>query len=282
MRVSVCVGNYAETPYCISELGMNVYCIEELCYLLKENTYVLDAAQISENLVDWIDKECGLHELARILNAILHRKDSFIPFVATLLQYVGLYEDQTIQEVQTALKEGAGLSSIERKKSQIDYLVKKKRYTAAVKNYDLLIDKWYEEQEKEQNPSVECLAAILHNKGVALAGLMIYDRAAECFKSAYEIVNNEGYYRDFLAAKRLELTEKEYIDFVGDNMDGYEATLDLEHDMENLVHEWEQQPEYLRLYSRREQRDSVDSYKYYEESAEIARILKDSYRNSVL
>ena len=282
MRVSVCIGDYAATPYCISDLGINVYSIEELCYCMKENTFLLDPSMANDSMLDWIDSECGLHELSRILNSIRHRKDSFIPFVATLLSYVGLYDEQTIMDVKTTLRDGAGLSSIERKKSQIDYLVKKKRFQAAIKGYENLIEKWESpENGREQLPPQECLAGIWHNKGVALTGLMIYDRAAQCFLKAYEIDARQDYYRDYLAAKRLELTESEYIDFVADNMDGYEATLDLEREMEGLVHEWEEQPEFLRLYTRRELRESGELHRYLEESGEIVTILKESYRNSV-
>jgi len=34
MRVSTCVGNYAEIPYSVPGLEINVYSVEELCYCL--------------------------------------------------------------------------------------------------------------------------------------------------------------------------------------------------------------------------------------------------------
>ena len=67
MRVSVCVGNYAETPYCIPGLGINVYSMEELCYCLKENAFLLDFSMMNDALADWIDRACGLRELAKTL-----------------------------------------------------------------------------------------------------------------------------------------------------------------------------------------------------------------------
>ena len=42
MRVSVCVGSYAKMPYRIPGLGTDVYSMEELCYCLKENAFLLD------------------------------------------------------------------------------------------------------------------------------------------------------------------------------------------------------------------------------------------------
>ena len=42
MKASLCVGEYCETAYNIEELEIRVYCMEELCYCLKENAFLLD------------------------------------------------------------------------------------------------------------------------------------------------------------------------------------------------------------------------------------------------
>ena len=55
MRVSVCVGNYAKTPYCIPGLEIEVYCMEELCYCMKENAFLLDLSVMNDQLLVWIE-----------------------------------------------------------------------------------------------------------------------------------------------------------------------------------------------------------------------------------
>lgn len=282
MQISVCVGNYAITPYCIPGLEINVYCMEELCYCMKENAFLLDFSIMNDALLDWIDRECGLRELEKILYPMVHKKGSLSTFAVTLLNYVGLYDSQTVSEVEQVLKQGAGLSSIEKKKSQIDYLVKKKKYLAAIRGYDRLIEKWQEQdKEGEPLPAVGCLAAIWHNKGVALTGLMIYAKAAECFLKAYETDGREEFYRDYLAAKRMELSENDYVSFAAGNTGGYGHALELERDVEQLIREWEQQPEYLRLNSRRELRSGDNRQKYYDDSERLTQTLKESYRSCV-
>lgn len=281
VMVSVCVGDYAKTPYCIPGLEMNVYSMEELCYCLKENSFLLDLSLMNDRLLHWIEQECGLKELSRILHPLVHRKGSLSAFVDTILSYVGLYEEPVRREIEQILKQGAGLSRIEKRKSQVDYLVGKKKYLAAVREYDSLLSKWRElEEEKEPLPAVGCLSAILHNKGVALAGLMLYTKAAECFLSAYEADGDPNCYRDYLAAKRMELSEDDYVSFAAGQKEGYEYTLDLEKDIDKFMTEWEQQPEYLLLFNRREARD-FDRQRYYGEGERLIRTLKDSYRNSV-
>lgn len=282
MRVSVCVGDYAKTPYCIPGLEMNVYCMEELCYCLKENAFLLDLSLMNDGLLHWIEQECRLKELARALHPLVHRQGSLSAFVVMILNYTGIYTQAEAAEVEQVLKQGAGLSRIEKRKSQVDYLVKKKKYLSAIREYDNLTDKWRElEENGEPLPAVSCLSSILHNKGVALAGLMLYQRAAECFLAAYETDQDPDCYRDYLAAMRMLLSEEEYVSFAAEKSANYGHTLELEKELEQLLGEWEQQPEYLLLNNRRTRRSGIDRQSYYAEGDRLIQTLKDSYRNSV-
>lgn len=261
---------------------MNVYCMEELCYCLKENAFLLDLSLMNDGLLHWIEQDCGLKELAKALHPLVHRQGSLSAFVGMVFHFTGLYSEAETREVEQVLKQGAGLSRIEKRKSQVDYLVQKKKYLAAVREYDSLMMKWQELEDREEPlPAVSCLSAILHNKGVALAGLMLYDRAAECFLAAYETDQDPDCYRDYLAAKRMALTEEEYVAFAAGRAENYEHTLELEKELDLLLEEWEQQPEYLLLNSRRERRSSINKQSYYEEGDRLIQALKDSYRSSV-
>ena len=130
-------------------------------------------------------------------------------------------------------------------------------------------------------PAVSFLASVWHNRGVALAGLMAYGRAAESFRQAWETDPREDLYRDYLAARRMELSEGDYVAFAAANADNYEAALALERDVEQLIRDWEETPEYLRLYNRRELSEGEGRQRYYEENEELARRLKDEYRRCV-
>lgn len=243
---------------------------------------MLDGSLMEDALPDWIGRECGLRELAKALYSLLHKKGSFSAFVMTLFRYTGFYDRYALSEVEQALKRGSGLSGIEKRKSQTDYLVAKKKYVAAIRGYDYLIERWQEQtKEGEPLPAVSFLASVWHNRGVALAGLMAYGRAAESFRQAWETAPGEDYYRDYLAAKRMELSESDYIAFAASSTDNYEAALALERDVEQLIRDWEETPEYLRLYNRREMSGGDGRQRYYEESEELARRLKDEYRRCV-
>lgn len=283
MRTHACVGEYATTPYCIAGLEIPVYCMEELCYCMKENAFLLDVSLMNDSLIKWIGDCCGLVELARELYPLVHRHGSLSAFVSMILEYVGLFDTATIRDVEQVLKQGAGLSNIEKRKSQIDYFVKKKKYIAALRSYDGLISKWMEmERDGKDVPAAAVLAAIYHNKGVAYTGLMLYDSAADSFWMAHQICNSEEHFMAFLAAKRMALPEEDYIAFVAELTSGYDMTLALEKKLEAMRAEWNLQADSQRLTILKEWRSGSDKQKYYEENERLILGLKNSYRNNVL
>ena len=278
MRVSVCVGNYAKEPYRIPGLEMNVFSMEELCYCIKENAFLLDLSLLDDGLLDWIERECGLGELADRLHPLVHRRGQLSEFAAAILRYVGFYGEEAIQETEQALKKGASLSGIEKRKNQVDYLVRKKKYRSALRGYDELLQNWQEEEAGGMSkPAPDFQAEIWHNKGVAYAGLMLYESAAECFRQAYGLSGDEAYCVDYLAAKRMQLSEKAYVDFAAGCTEWYPQTLELEKKYREAAEEWEKHPDYLQLYNRRELK-SRDRQKYNEENERLVQALKDSYR----
>lgn len=280
MRVSVCVGNYAKEPYRIPGLEVSVFCMEELCYCMKENAFLLDLSLLDDGLLDWIERECGLGELADRLHPLVHRRGQLSEFVVAILRYVGFYGEEAIQETGQALKQGAGLSSIEKRKNQVDYLVRKKKYRSALRGYDELLQNWQiHEPVSSSKPAPDFQAEIWHNKGVAYAGLMLYESAAECFRQAYELSRDEVYCVDYLAAKRMQLSEKGYVDFAAGCTEWYPQTLELEKKYRAAVEEWEKHPDYMQLYNRRDLK-SRDRQRYNEENERLVQVLKDSYRCS--
>lgn len=282
MRASVCVGDYATTPYCIKGLEIPVYSMEELCYCLKENAFLLDTSLMNDSLMEWIGDCCGLGELARELYPLVHKQGSLSAFVSMIMEYVGLYDTAAIHEIEQVLKKGAGLSGIEKRKSQIDYLVEKKKYVAALRGYDALLTKWEQlEAEGKELPAGKVRASILHNKGVAFAGMMLYGQAADAFWQAYQTYENTEHFAAYLAAKRMELSEGDYIALVAELTNSYEQTLALEKKLEAVQEAWREHADYQRLQMRREWRSGSDKQKYYDENERLTLGLKNSYRNSV-
>jgi len=160
-------------------------------------------------------------------------------------------------------------------------MVEKRKYAAAIRGYDMLLETWnHLEQEGKELPAGKVRAAILHNKGVALTGLMFYDKAAYYFNEAWKTDPDREHLDAYLAAKRMELTEDAYVAFAAQNPENYTESLELEKRIEQFEREWEQQPEYRQLRLRGDWRVN-DRVKYDAENERLTQALKNSYRTSV-
>lgn len=273
-RVLLCTGDYAQTPYCFENLGIRVFSAEELCYVLKENAFLLDREIVDRRLVKWIDESLHLPKLAASLYPLLHQKTSVGAFAGMILEYVGFYDAETIRRTEEIFRTGANLNAYEKLKSRVDYMVGNGRYSAALVEYDALLEQLPEGEK-------ELTAKILHNKGVALCGLFAFEEAASQFRKAYELVPDRESMISYLAAKRLSMDEGDYISFAAGFPEYYEETLELERRVVALREQWEQSEQKDRLDWRRSLKADGDVRQYYAETNKRVQELKNAYRAGV-
>lgn len=279
MKAIVCLGQYAKNSYYFEKLGISVFSMEELSYCLKENAFLLGREIMDDRLLRFIDVECDVPQLARELYTLVHQKGSLSAFVTIILEYVGFYDKATISEVENTIKSGSGLTDFEKQKLRTDHLAGKKKYQAAIEEYDRLIVELEELAATGKQQPI--LAEVLHNKGVALASLMMYGKAAQCFQRAYDLCGEEGMLKSFLVAKRMELSEKDYIALIAQMPTAYELSLQIESQVEGLETKWMNTTIYAGLQNMKEWNEQGNRQQYYEEGELLLEALKDEYRSGV-
>ena len=270
-RVLLCTGKSAKTSYCFDKLGIRVWSVEELCYCLRENAFLLDREIVSKRLVEWLETECELPELAKSLYHLLHQKESLAAFVVKILEYTGYYDADVLTQVSQTLQSGASLSDYEKKKKRGDFLVENHKYAKALQEYEWLL-------KELPDGEWEVRAGVLHNKGVALAGLFLFEAAAVEFLAAYQLNPLQEYYRDYLAAKRMQYDDKEYISFVAELPQAYDISLQLEREVDGILEDWENGEELKGLTELFMLKENGQKNLYYEEIDMRAQVLKDRYR----
>lgn len=272
-RILLQTGECAVIPYCFDNLGIRVYSVEELCYVLKENAFLIDREILDKRLVKWIGEVLKLQELASMLAPLLHNGTSVGAFVRVILSYTGLYAEEEVDRTEAIYLQGMGLNAYEKLKTRIDHMVECGKYTPAVIEYDALMSRLPEKETKLR-------AGILHNKGTALCGLFLFEEAAEWFLQAYELDGGEESFIAYLAAKRMYMPEGEYVSFVSGLGEHYDMTLELERRVQALSAEWEESEPKQRLEERRRMKEERDPL-YYEETDRKVRELKNRYRENV-
>ncbi len=270
-KLLLCMGKYAEKPFFMEKVYVNLYSVEELCYCLLKDAYLIDQDLMDGRLEGWLAEECGLQELAVRLEEAAKGGCTVGGYAGVILEYVGYGDRGTWEKAVEMLDEGRDLSLCEKRKARADYLAGHKKYMAALKSYDSLL-------EELPDAEKELRAKILYNQGAVYAQLFRFQSAGRCFKEAYECGGGEDAYIRFLAANRMRMDETEYVDFAAGDQDKYEWTLKVEKLMEDAVKEFEGTEESRMLFTLGICREESHSASYYDETERIVHVLKECYR----
>lgn len=273
-QVILCTGTYAKTPYYLEKFGVNLFSIEELCYYMCENAYLIDKDFMEEDLIAWIDTECSLKSLARQLYTLIHNDGSVSAFVGIILEetcYISKPERELIEKLLT---QNRNMDLSLRKKNRADYFLEHGLYTKALLEYDQL---QYEVDPKRR----EILGAIHHNKGVALARLFTFEQAAAEFLEAYRILNMDECYLEYLAALHLYLSKDEYIKEVMLEHNESAYSVKLEQKIEQVMEWWKESNGAVLVENLKKWKNSDNSGIYYETLEKTIDTWKEEYRGCV-
>ena len=135
--------------------------------------------------------------------------------------------------LEETIKESNFLNAYEKRKSNADYFVRKKKYYRATFEYAQLLN-------ENNKPEPLLLSKIMHNMGVVYANVFYFKRAAEWFKEAYQLGEREESMFCYLAALRMGSNETEYLDWIAAHPDAFEQSLLIEKQTEEIKQEWQE------------------------------------------
>lgn len=271
-RCLTCVGEIAGKPYYFEKTCNNIYTAEELCYLLYENAFLIEKDILDKKLVDWIDTELKLHNLAKSLYAMVNTGALPASFVGEILEYVGYYSKDEIEKAESIIRLNVTMSVFEKWKAKADFYYESGRFLLAIKEYERVL-----ENIGEDEPDLR--SRIYNNMGVTYMSLYLFDSAIECFKNAYEINNDDVAYKHYLTAKRLQMTDEEYIKLISEEEEFYRLSISIESELERVKSDFEDTEKALSLKELFEMKDGERSSLYYDEITEITEKLKNDYRD---
>lgn len=174
----LCSRPLAKFPYHLENVGINIYSLEELCYYIEKNMYLLDESFLDEELCVWIGQELEFPELGERLAAICDRDGTVAEFAECILRETGYFDAVKTGKVVMGLREMAYKSKAERGKLRADRYAAGGRLRYAVYEYRRLLAEWDGENE------ILC-GDIWHNLGCACARMFLFEEAADCYAKAY-------------------------------------------------------------------------------------------------
>lgn len=177
-----CHAPIASLPYYIEGLGINIYSMEELCYFIAGNVFLLDDSFMNEELCTWIEKQMSAYKLAENLRNIMHAGRRLSVFVDLILEDTCYYSKPEIDNIVSMLEQLEQKTGFECSKMRADQLMEKEKYLAAIYAYRKLLDS---REAKETDALLR--GNVWHNLGTAYARLFLFEEAAACYEKAYEL-----------------------------------------------------------------------------------------------
>ncbi len=203
-ELTLCTGNLATTPYYIAGLGVNIYSVEELCFCLTQNAYILDQDLMDEKLCTFLEKQLRMKELAATLRELIDEKKSVGEFVTTILEKTGYLSEEGIKEVKQVLLDNAMLGFAQKRKARGDNLLKSRKYMLAIEEYQFIL------QNVDKAEETDLYAAVLHNLGTAYAYMFLFEKAAFYYREAADLNDNEESRISYLLATRMTMHKEQY------------------------------------------------------------------------
>jgi len=275
-RLIETVGKYAEKPFHIPQVDVNVYCVEELCYVFCNNAFLLDKSIVCIELAKWLDDECDLPELAKSLYTLINQNGSPSAMVGIILNYAHFGDEAEQRDVEELFRESADMDVGTKRKNYADHLVANGRFAHAITEYDLILD-----EMKTLSPMER--SKLYHNRGVAMSRLFNFEEAAKSFlKAVEEDPSSRESEVQYLGALRMLYSDEEYISFIADHRMWYEPSLELEKRMTEYNNEFAMSQEKKQLEQLLEQRYKTEDVKlYYDELSKRVATMKWNYREMI-
>ena len=275
----LCLGKIAGKPYYFSKMLVNVYSVEELCFCIRNEAYLIDSDIVDKELADWLGDECGLQDLSLDLMRIIKEKGSPAAFAGVILEYTGYQTREEIVSIESVIRDNSSKSPAERGRTKADFLYDNGKYATALYEYEKIL-KGLPENE------VMIKSGIYYNMASAQMQLFDFNGAAENYRCSYECTGDQETLKMYLASLRMAMKDEDYVSFIAEHPDYCDTSLEAE----SLFGKWKEQfdttDQSRMLFTLKVMREdgsdtSGEPGPYYSELDRLTEELKRRYREMV-
>jgi tetratricopeptide (TPR) repeat protein len=213
----------AKIPYYIKAISTNIYTMEELCFYLYNNVYLVDESIVNEHLCDWIRDELGLKKLYRRLYTELEKKDGMGNFVLPIFKEINYLSHDEFRTLQDSIRKLEAQPEDIRRKMKGDYLVNHEMYTNAINEYHEILS-----EQSMDSLGDQFYADVWSNMGAAYARLFLFEETAKCYEEAYRHKKSTKNYENYLCALWLSHSETEFQEVIKERGIDYKRVIQLE------------------------------------------------------
>lgn len=271
-----CNSRLAKKPYYFRMTDTNVYSIEEVCYYIRHNIYMMQEEIFNHDFAVWLREELDMDETAKKMENMIYDNNNLKDIVVTLCCSCDYYDEAEINELIRIMDETANLPLRKRQKIKADNFLKCHSYEKAIEEYEHIL-----KSDDMLMANIEEYGSIYHNMGVCLAGLGDFLKASESFSNAYEKSRSEESLREYIYCILL-LGDEEKYKLICTHYDISEETLGkIKQDFEEINIQSGKSKDVGRISRLKDILKSGYMDEYYDKVGNYIREWKNEYRNEI-
>ena len=247
----LCHDKHATHPYEITRIHCKIFTLEELCYYLCNNLYLIDYTIMNEQLVTWLKEELEMTDLAGALHDVIRLKGSVEKFVLTILKSSKIYREPEMIRIQNVLEHLKNQKDIERQKYKGDNLLESGEIEEAILVYQAILN-----AEKDESVDAKFYGKIYAGLGAAYGKLFLYQESAKMYDRAYQICADKELLKPYLYASYKYMSMEEYHILLTKNDNYMEINAQMREELEDVRRNIQAEPgrELIEKWTRRHRR----------------------------
>ena len=185
----LCHKKKAKHPYEISRIHTRISTLEELCYYLCNNLYLIDYTIMNEQLCRWIADELEMQE----------------KFVVLVLHESRIYTPGEMAHIQNVLEKLKNQKEVERQKYKADKLMESGELESAILVYMSIVN-----GEKDDSVDKRFYGRVSACLAGAYGRAFLYEESARMYEKAYKICEDNKMLEGYLYASSRYMPQDEY------------------------------------------------------------------------
>ena len=275
MSYILCKTKTAENPFYIENISTNVYSMEELCFYLYNNLYLLDDTLLNQKLLDWLRDELGLTALAKKLSALLEKEAGVGELILPVFKEIYYLSHEELRIFLAKLTQYEAQPERVQLKMKGDYLFANEKFRNALNVYRKSL-----QAGTDDETGTQFAGSVYYNMGCAHARLFELSEARECLKTAYDMLHSHKVLTGYLTAVYLADGEEQMHKAAGElGVDPHTVGQVLESIHENEAKAVDADSS-LRYREIRDKKENGDARGYTEDMKVYLKELTDEYHKN--
>ncbi|MBE5969882.1 MAG: hypothetical protein E7242_06580 [Lachnospiraceae bacterium] len=199
----------ARMPYHISEIDLNVYSLEEICYFLYNHIYLVEKSFFNDSLVSYIEHDLARPSLAQKLKQMIGAKYPVEEMVMLIFNETMYYDEHEIEKIKPILGTIEKKGVQERLQMKAESFYKVGKYEKALSIYFSILM-----MQMDMSLTTKFYADIYYAIGTIYGKFFVYDMAGKAFKSAFDLYPNNLYLKNMIMICLIEKDDEVLLNLI--------------------------------------------------------------------